>query len=164
MGDHLRIRPGEKVPVDGEVLEGHSNLDESMLTGESVPVEKSAGDSVIGGTVNGTGSLVIQAQEVGNETVLSRIIEMVGNAQRSQAPVQRVADQVAGWFVPAVLAAALLTFGLWWWLSPLQPALAYAIVNAVAVLIIACPCALGLATPMSITVGVGRGARAGVFV
>lgn len=164
IGDRLRVRPGEKIPVDGEVIEGRSNVDESMITGEPTAVQKAAGDRVIGGTVNGTGSFVMTANKVGSETTLSRIIEMVGSAQRSRAPIQRVADVVAAWFVPAVIAAAVVTFFAWWWLAPQQPALAYAIVNAVAVLIIACPCALGLATPMSIMVGVGRGAKAGVLV
>jgi len=164
LGDRLRVRPGEKVPVDGEVTEGRSNIDESMITGEPVAVQKSVGDRVIGGTVNGTGSFVMTANKVGSETTLSRIIEMVGSAQRSRAPIQRIADVVAAWFVPIVMAVAVVTFFSWWWLAPQQSALAYAIVNAVAVLIIACPCALGLATPMSIMVGVGRGAKAGVLV
>jgi Cu+-exporting ATPase len=164
IGDRLRVRPGEKIPVDGEVIEGRSNVDESMITGEPVAVPKSHGDRVIGGTVNGTGSFVMTANLVGRDTMLSRIIEMVASAQRSRAPIQRVADLVASWFVPAVIVAAVITFIVWWWLAPQQPALAYAIVNAVAVLIIACPCALGLATPMSIMVGVGRGAKAGVLI
>ncbi len=163
VGDRVRVRPGEKVPVDGVVADGRSSVDESMLTGEPMPVGKAAGDAATGGTVNGTGSFVMTASRVGGETTLARIVEMVGGAQRSRAPIQRVADAVAAWFVPAVILAALATFFAWWALSPEQPALAYALVNAVAVLIVACPCALGLATPMSITVGVGRGATAGVL-
>jgi Cu+-exporting ATPase len=162
-GDRVRVRPGEKVPVDGRVLEGHSSVDESMLTGEPMPVEKGAGDPVSAGTVNGTGSFLMEAERVGSETVLAQIIAMVAQAQRSRAPVQRLADQVAGWFVPAVLGIAALSFAAWAWLGP-EPRLAHAIVNAVAVLIIACPCALGLATPMSVMVGVGRGAQAGVLI
>jgi len=162
-GNRLRVRPGEKVPVDGVILEGKSTIDESMLTGEPVPVEKAQGDPVTGGTINGTGSFVMRAEHVGNETVLARIVQMVAEAQRSRAPIQALADRVAGYFVPAVLAAAALTFACWLWLGP-EPRLAHAIVNAVAVLIIACPCALGLATPMSIMVGVGRGAHAGVLI
>jgi Cu+-exporting ATPase len=162
-GDRLRVRPGEKVPVDGRVLEGRTNVDESMLTGEAMPVEKVGDDNVSGGTVNGTGSFLMEAERVGSETVLSQIIEMVAQAQRSRAPIQGLADKVAGWFVPTVLAIAVLTFAAWVWLGP-EPRYAYAIVNAVAVLIIACPCALGLATPMSIMVGVGRGAQAGVLI
>ncbi len=162
-GDRLRVRPGEKVPVDGTVADGSSPVDESMLTGEPVPVVKQPGDPVIGGTVNTTGSLVMTATKVGNETVLARIIHLVGEAQRSRAPVQRLADLVASWFVPAVVAVAVLTFIVWAVFGP-APALAYALVNAVAVLIIACPCALGLATPMSVMVGVGRGATEGVLI
>jgi Cu+-exporting ATPase len=162
-GDHLRIRPGEKVPVDGRVIEGHTSVDESMITGEAMPVEKTTRDRVTGGTVNQTGSIVIEAERVGSETVLSQIVEMVAKAQRSRAPIQRLADKVAGWFVPAVIAIAIVTFIAWAFMGP-EPRLAYAIVNAVAVLIIACPCALGLATPMSVMVGVGRGARAGVLI
>ncbi len=162
--DRLRVRPGDKVPVDGEIVEGRSNVDESMITGEPVPVEKAVGDAVIGGTVNGTGSFVMTALQVGSETVLSKIIDMVGSAQRSRAPIQRVADTVAAWFVPIVILVAIVTFFAWWLLAPAEPAIAYALVNAVAVLIIACPCALGLATPMSIMVGVGRGAKAGVLI
>lgn len=164
VGDRLRVRPGDRIPVDGRLVEGRSNVDESMITGEPVPVEKNVGDGVIGGTVNGTGSFVMTASQVGGDTVLAKIIDLVGSAQRSRAPIQRVADAVAAWFVPAVIAAAVLTFLVWWLAAPAQPALAYALVNAVAVLIIACPCALGLATPMSIMVGVGRGAKAGVLI
>ncbi len=162
-GDNLRVRPGEKVPVDGHVIDGRTNIDESMITGESMPVEKAPGDRVTGGTVNQTGSIVIEAERVGNETVLSQIVEMVAQAQRSRAPIQGLADKVAGWFVPAVIASAILTFVIWAVFGP-EPRFAYAIVNAVAVLIIACPCALGLATPMSVMVGVGRGAQAGVLI
>jgi Cu+-exporting ATPase len=162
-GDRLRVAPGDKVPVDGVVLEGRSSVNESMITGEPVPVEKAEGDRVIGGTINGTGSFILRAERVGAETMLGQIVAMVAEAQRSRAPIQNLADKVAGWFVPAVVVAAVLTFGAWMWLGP-EPRLAFAIVNAVAVLIIACPCALGLATPMSIMVGVGRGAQAGVLV
>lgn len=162
-GDQLRVRPGEKVPVDGRVIDGKTNVDESMLTGEPIPVEKTNGDKVSGGTVNGTGSFLMEAERVGSDTVLSQIIEMVAQAQRSRAPIQGLADKVAGWFVPTVIGIALLTFTAWVWLGP-EPRFAHAIVNAVAVLIIACPCALGLATPMSIMVGVGRGAQEGVLV
>ncbi|MBV9488818.1 MAG: copper-translocating P-type ATPase [Verrucomicrobia bacterium] len=162
-GDRLRIRPGEKVPVDGRILEGQTSIDESMLTGEPIPVEKTAGDPVSSGTVNGTGSFLMEAERIGSETVLSQIIAMVAQAQRSRAPIQRLADQVAGWFVPAVIAIALLSFVAWAWLGP-EPRLPHAIVSAVAVLIIACPCALGLATPMSVMVGVGRGAQAGLLI
>ena len=163
VGDRLRVRPGDKIPVDGIIIEGSSPIDESMLTGESMPVAKSPGDAVSGGTVNGTGGFVMEAQRVGDETLLSQIVAMVAQAQRSRAPIQGLADKVASYFVPTVLIIAVLTFGLWWWLGP-EPRLAFAIVNAVAVLIIACPCALGLATPMSIMVGVGRGAREGILV
>ncbi len=162
-GDRLRVRPGEKVPVDGVLLEGHSAVDESMITGESIPVEKSPDSKVIGATINGTGSFVMRAERVGSETLLARIVQLVGQAQRSRAPIQRLADRVAGWFVPAVVAIAAVTFISWFLLGP-QPRLAHALVNAVAVLIIACPCALGLATPMAIMVGVGRGARAGILI
>ncbi|MEP7324457.1 MAG: heavy metal translocating P-type ATPase [Gemmatimonadota bacterium] len=161
-GDRLRVRPGERVPVDGAVLEGTSALDESMLTGEPIPVEKSAGDRVIGATINGTGSLVIRAERVGAETMLAQIVRMVSEAQRSRAPIQKLADQVAGYFVPAVVLIAVLTFVVWGLAGP-QPRMAHAIVNAVAVLIIACPCALGLATPMSIMVASGKGATLGVL-
>jgi Cu+-exporting ATPase len=162
-GDRLRVRPGEKIPVDGVVLEGSSAVDESMITGESVPVEKSAGARVIGATVNGNGSLVMRAERVGSETMLAQIVQMVSQAQRTRAPIQRLADKVAGWFVPAVIAIAVMTFIAWAIFGP-EPRFAHAIVNAVAVLIIACPCALGLATPMAIMVGTGRGARAGVLI
>jgi Cu+-exporting ATPase len=161
--DILRVRPGDKVPVDGEVTEGRSTLDESMITGEPTPVEKQTGDSVIGGTVNQTGSFQMRADRVGHDTVLSQIVEMVAEAQRTRAPIQRVADTVASYFVPAVVAMAVLAFALWAWLGP-EPRLAYALINSVAVLIVACPCALGLATPMSIMVGVGRGAKDGVLI
>jgi Cu+-exporting ATPase len=162
-GDRLRVRPGEKVPVDGTVIEGTSGVDESMLTGESLPVEKKPGDRVIGGTVNGTGSFVMRAEKVGTDTVLARIVAMVSEAQRSRAPIQRLADVVASYFVPAVVVVAVVTFVAWALFGP-PPRMAYALVNAVAVLIVACPCALGLATPMSIMVGIGRGARAGVLI
>jgi Cu+-exporting ATPase len=162
-GDRLRVRPGEKVPVDGSLVEGRTTIDESMLTGEAMPVEKNPGDKVIGGTLNNTGSFIMTAERVGSETVLAQIVQMVSAAQRSRAPIQRLADKVAGYFVPAVLLAAVATFAVWAWIGP-EPRLAHAIVNAVAVLIIACPCALGLATPMSIMVGVGRGAHAGVLI
>ena len=161
-GDRLRVRPGEKVPVDGTVAEGASAVDESAVTGEPMPVEKHPGDRVVGGTVNATGGFVMRAERVGAETLLARIVQMVAEAQRTRAPVQRLADVVAGYFVPAVVAVALAAFALWAWLGP-EPRLAHALVNAVAVLIIACPCALGLATPMSIMVATGRGAGAGVL-
>jgi Cu+-exporting ATPase len=163
VGDLLRVRPGEKVPVDGVVDEGSSYVDESMITGEPIPVEKKAGERVIGGTVNGSGGFVMRAERVGSETMLAQIVEMVGRAQRSRAPIQRLADTVASYFVPAVLAVAMITFIVWAIWGP-EPRMAYALINAVAVLIIACPCALGLATPMSIMVAVGRGASAGVLV
>ncbi len=162
VGDRLRVRPGEKVPVDGKVLEGRSNIDESMLTGEPTPVEKSVGDAVIGATMNATGSLVIQAEKVGSETVLSQIVQLVAQAQRSRAPMQRMADKVAFWFVLAVLAVAVATFLAWGLFGP-EPSWTYAVLNAVSVLIIACPCALGLATPMSIMVATGRAAQGGVL-
>jgi Cu+-exporting ATPase len=161
-GDRLRVRPGEKVPVDGEVVDGRSSVDESMVSGEPMPVEKSDGAKVIGGTVNGTGSFVMRADRVGADTLLAQIVKMVGDAQRTRAPIQRLADRVAGWFVPLVIIAALITFAVWAVLGP-QPRFAYALVNAVAVLLIACPCALGLATPMAIMVGTGRGASAGIL-
>jgi Cu+-exporting ATPase len=163
VGDRLRVRPGEKVPVDGVVTEGRSAVDESMVTGEPIPAEKGPGDRLIGGTVNGTGSLVMRAERVGSETMLAQIVKMVSQAQRTRAPIQRLADVVSGYFVPLVVGVAVLTFIAWAWLGP-EPRMAYALVNAVAVLIIACPCALGLATPMSIMVATGRGATAGVLV
>ncbi|MHC4135507.1 MAG: copper-translocating P-type ATPase, partial [Planctomycetota bacterium] len=161
-GDRLRVRPDEKVPVDGTVLEGASAVDESMITGEPIPVAKAAGDRVTGATVNGTGALVMRADRVGAETLLARIVQMVAEAQRSRAPIQKLADVVAGYFVPAVVVTAILTFVAWAWVGP-EPRIAHALVNAVAVLIIACPCALGLATPMSVMVATGRGASAGVL-
>ncbi len=163
IGDHLRVRPGERVPVDGSVIEGSSLVDEAMITGEPIPVEKTAGSRVTGGTVNGTGSFVMTAERVGANTLLAQIVKMVSEAQRSRAPIQRLADVVASWFVPAVIAVAIFTFIAWSVWGP-QPRMAYAFVNAVAVLIIACPCALGLATPMSIMVGTGRAASAGVLI
>jgi Cu+-exporting ATPase len=162
-GDRLRIRPGDKVPVDGTVEQGASSLDESLITGESMPVTKAKGDRLIGGTINQTGTLVMIAEQVGRDTLLARIVQMVAQAQRSRAPIQRLADQVAGWFVPAVIAVALLAFAGWAIWGP-PPQLAYGLVAAVAVLIIACPCALGLATPMAIMAGVGRGAQMGVLI
>jgi Cu+-exporting ATPase len=162
-GDRLRVRPGDKVPVDGELIEGHSTLDESMVTGESMPVSKGVGAKVIGGTINRSGGFVMRAEKVGRDTMLSQIVQVVATAQRSRAPVQRLADQVAEWFVPAVILAAILAFSAWATFGP-EPPYAYALVAAVTVLIIACPCALGLATPMSIMVGVGRGARDGVLI
>lgn len=163
MGDLLRVRPGEKVPVDGEITEGHSSLDESMVTGESMPISKETGAKVIGGTMNASGSFVMRAEKIGSETMLARIAQMVASAQRSRAPIQRLADRVSGWFVPAVIGVAVLAFAAWSLWGP-EPRFAYGLVAAVAVLIIACPCALGLATPMSIMVGVGRGAKAGVLI
>jgi Cu+-exporting ATPase len=163
VGDKLRVRPGEKVPVDGIMIEGHSSLDESLVTGESMPVTKQTGARVIAGTLNQSGGFVMQAEKVGRDTLLAQIVQMVAQAQRSRAPIQRLADQVAGWFVPAVIVAALLAFGAWALFGP-EPRLAFGLVAAVSVLIIACPCALGLATPMSIMVGVGRGAQAGVLI
>lgn len=163
IGDRLRVRPGEKVPTDGVVDEGVSSIDESMVTGESIPVEKTRGDEVTGGTLNGTGGFVMTARRVGSETLLAQIVHRVGEAQRSRAPIQRVADRVSGYFVPAVIAAAAATFAAWALFGP-EPRMTHAIVNAVAVLIIACPCALGLATPMSIMVGVGRGALHGILI
>jgi P-type Cu+ transporter len=163
VGDKLRVRPGEKIPVDGTVVDGLSSVDESMVTGESIPVAKHAGDRVIGATVNGTGWLLMRAERVGSETMLAQIVKMVSEAQRSRAPIQRLADKVAAWFVPTVLLASVATFVVWFVKGP-EPHLAYAIVNAVAVLIIACPCALGLATPVAIMVGTGRGARAGILI
>jgi P-type Cu+ transporter len=163
VGDLLRVRPGEKIPVDGVVTEGRSAVDESMVTGESMPVSRAEGDRVIGGTVNQSGGLVLRAEKVGRDTVLARIVDMVARAQRSRAPIQRLADRVAGWFVPAVIAAALLAFSAWMAFGP-QPRFTFGLVAAVTVLIIACPCALGLATPMSIMVGVGRGAQSGILI
>lgn len=163
-GQELKVVPGDKIPVDGEVIAGSSTVDESMLTGEADPVQKKQGDNVIGGTVNQGGTLRIKATNVGEDTVLSQIVQMVGQAQRSRAPIQRLADTVSGYFVPAIVAIAVVTFVVWAFWSPEEPKLAYALLNAVAVLIVACPCALGLATPMSIMVGVGRGAKAGVLV
>ncbi len=162
-GDRLRVRPGEKVPVDGEVLDGHSSIDESMVTGEPIPVEKVAGDKVIGGTLNGTGGFVMRAERVGAETMLAQIVQMVAEAQRSRAPIQRIADVVAGYFVPGVVVIAIAAFIAWSLVGP-APAMAHGLVAAVSVLIIACPCALGLATPMSIMVGTGRGAQSGVLI
>jgi Cu+-exporting ATPase len=162
-GDRLRIRPGEKVPVDGEVLEGTSSVNESMITGEPIPVEKGPGSRVIGATVNGTGSLIMRAERVGSETLLAQIVRMVGEAQRSRAPIQRLADRVSGYFVPTVISISAVTFLIWAIAGP-PPRYSYALVNAVAVLIIACPCALGLATPIAIMVGTGRGATAGVLI
>ncbi|MDZ4347760.1 MAG: heavy metal translocating P-type ATPase, partial [Candidatus Binatia bacterium] len=162
-GDRIRVRPGEKIPVDGVVLEGTTSVDESMITGEPIPVEKTKDSRVTGGTVNGTGSLVMRAERVGSDTLLAQIVRMVAEAQRSRAPIQKLADVVAGYFVPVVVLAAVVTFIVWALFGP-EPAMAYALLNAVAVLIIACPCALGLATPMSIMVGTGRGATAGVLI
>ena len=163
VGDRLRVRPGERIPVDGVVLEGRSSVDESMITGEPMPVEKAPGDRVMGGTVNGAGAFVMRAERVGRDTLLARIVQLVGEAQRSRAPIQRLADRVSAYFVPAVVAVALLSALVWGTIGP-EPRLAHALVAAVAVLIIACPCALGLATPMSIMVGTGRGATAGILV
>jgi Cu+-exporting ATPase len=162
VGDALRVRPGEKIPVDGVVTEGISSVDESLVTGEPIPVEKSAGNRVVGGTVNGLGTFAMRAERVGSDTLLAQIVRMVSEAQRSRAPVQKLADRVSAFFVPAVVLAAILTFAVWAFLGP-EPRMAHALVNAVAVLIIACPCALGLATPMAIMVGTGRGAQAGVL-
>ncbi|EJJ26572.1 copper-transporting P-type ATPase [Rhizobium sp. CF142] len=163
VGDRLRVRPGEKIPVDGTLLEGRSSVDESMITGESMPVTKDAGSKLIGGTMNQTGAFVMEAGKVGRDTMLSRIVQMVADAQRSRAPIQRLADEVSGWFVPVVIVIAVLSFAIWMLFGP-EPRFAHGLVAAVAVLIIACPCALGLATPMSIMVGVGRGARLGVLI
>jgi Cu+-exporting ATPase len=162
-GDRLRVRPGEKIPVDGTIVEGESRIDESMLTGEPLPVSKEIGDPVIGATVNQTGAFVMEARRVGSETMLAQIVQMVADAQRSRAPIQSLADKVSAWFVPAVFVCAAAAF-LGWALAGPAPAMAYAMVAAVSVLIIACPCALGLATPMSIMVGVGRAARAGILI
>ncbi len=163
VGDRLRVRPGEKIPVDGTVLEGHSSVDESMVSGESIPVEKDTGAKVTAGTVNGTGGFLMKAERVGADTLLSQIVKMVSEAQRSRAPIQRLADRVAAFFVPAVILAAIATFLVWYFIGP-QPQFAHALVNSVAVLIVACPCALGLATPMAIMVGTGRGAGAGILI
>src|SRR5215470_6424588 len=162
-GDLLRVRPGEKVPVDGVTVEGQSNVDESMITGEPMPVSKDAGDKVVGATVNQTGSFLMRAERIGSETLLAQIVQMIAEAQRSRAPIQKLADTVSGYFVPAVISIALITFIVWSIIGP-SPSMAYALVNAVSVLIVACPCALGLATPMSIMVGVGRAAHAGILV
>jgi P-type Cu+ transporter len=162
-GDRLRVRPGESVPADGEVLEGASTVDESMMTGEPVPVSKAAGSKVTGGSINQNGSFIMRAEKVGRETMLAKIVQMVAEAQRSRAPIQRLADRVSGWFVPLVIAAALAAFAAWAVLGP-EPRFTYGLVAAVSVLIIACPCALGLATPMAIMVGVGRGAQSGVLI
>ena len=163
VGDYIRVRPGEKIPTDGSVVEGHSAVDESMVTGEAIPIEKTGGEKLVGGTINGTGTLVMKAERVGADTLLAQIVKMVSEAQRTRAPIQRLADTIASWFVPAVLAAAAITFFAWALFGP-QPHYAHALVNAVAVLIIACPCALGLATPMSIMVGTGRGAGEGILI
>jgi Cu+-exporting ATPase len=163
VGDRLRVRPGEKVPVDGIVAEGHSSVDESMISGEPIPVEKDSGTKVTAGTLNGTGGFVMRAERVGADTLLSQIVKMVSEAQRSRAPIQRLADRVSAYFVPAVVVSAIVTFAVWYFAGP-QPLFAHALVNAVAVLIVACPCALGLATPMAIMVGTGRGARAGILI
>ncbi|MEM9965690.1 MAG: copper-translocating P-type ATPase [Asticcacaulis sp.] len=162
-GDILRVRPGEKIPTDGEILSGRTHIDESMITGESMPVSKSEGERVTGGTVNQMGSFTMTATRVGGDTLLSQIVAQVASAQRSRAPIQRVADKVSAWFVPAVIAIAITTFVIWWWVGP-EPKLSFALLNAIAVLIIACPCALGLATPMSIMAGTGRAARAGILI
>lgn len=163
LGDRLRVRPGEKIPVDGVVLEGTSSIDESMISGEPIPVEKEEGSKVTGATVNGTGSFIMKAERIGKDTLLAQIVKMVSEAQRSRAPIQRLADLVSAYFVPAVILIAVMTFILWSWIGP-EPRMAYALVNAIAVLIIACPCALGLATPMSIMVGTGRGATVGILI
>jgi Cu+-exporting ATPase len=163
VGDRLRVRPGEKIPVDGIVLEGHSSIDESMISGEPIPVEKDKDTKVTAGTVNGTGGFIMRAERIGADTLLAQIVKMVSEAQRSRAPIQRLADQVSSYFVPAVIVAAIVTFAVWFFAGP-QPRFAHALVNAVAVLIVACPCALGLATPMAIMVGTGRGARAGILI
>lgn len=162
VGDKLRVRPGEKIPVDGTVLDGKSSVDESMITGEPIPVMKSKGDKVVGATINGTGSFIMSAEKVGGETLLSRIIHMVAEAQRSKAPIQKLADSVAGIFVPVVISISIITFIVWAIWGP-EPAFSFAIINAVSVLIIACPCALGLATPVSIMVATGRGALQGIL-
>ena len=163
IGDRLRVRPGEKVPVDGSIIDGRASIDQSLVTGESMPVTKAAGDALVAGSINKTGSFVMRAERIGADTLLARIVQMVAQAQRSRAPIQRLADQVSGWFVPGVIAAALVAAGVWYAVGP-QPRFTYALIAAVSVLIIACPCALGLATPISIMVGVGRGAQAGVLI
>lgn len=163
VGDRLRVRPGEKLPVDGTVLEGHSSVDESMISGEPIPVEKDNDAKVTAGTVNGTGGFVMRADRIGADTLLAQIVKMVSEAQRSRAPIQRLADRVAAYFVPAVIGSAIVTFVVWYFVGP-QPHFAHALVNAVAMLIVACPCALGLATPMAIMVGTGRGACAGILI
>src|SRR4029078_4484083 len=163
VGDRLRVRPGERVPVDGAIVEGRSAIDEDMVTGESMPVTKGVGETVIGGTMNQSGGFVMRADKVGRDTVLARIVQMVAQAQRSRAPIQRLGEQVSGWFVPAVIVAALLAFVAWSVWGP-EPRFTFGLIAAVSVLIIACPCALGLATPMSIMVGVGRGAQSGVLI
>jgi Cu+-exporting ATPase len=163
VGDRLRVRPGEKIPLDGEILEGSSTIDESMITGESTPITRKPGDPVIGATINGTGSFLMRVEKTGEDTLLSQIVQMVAKAQRSRAPIQKTADRVAGIFVPFVLAVAVITFVVWSIWGP-APAMALGLINAVAVLIIACPCALGLATPVSIMVGIGRAAQEGILV
>src|SRR5882757_5374609 len=162
VGDRIRVRPGEKIPVDGLIVSGQSSVDESMLTGEPLPVDKKAGNQVAGATINQTGTLIIEAVHVGADSLLSQIVALVSEAQRSRAPLQKLADRVAAWFVPAVIGISTITFIVWWAIGP-EPRLAFALVNAVAVLIIACPCALGLATPISIMVASGRGAQFGVL-
>ena len=162
VGDRLRVKPGEKIPVDGAVVEGSSRIDESMLTGEPVPVAKSAGDKVSGGTVNATGSFIMRAERVGSDTLLGRIVHMVEEAQRTRAPIQRLADRIAAYFVHTVVVIALPTAAVWWFFGP-EPAATFAPVNAVAVLVIACPCAVGLATPISMTIAMGEGAKAGIL-
>ena len=163
VGDHLKVKPGEKIPVDGTIIEGQTSIDESMITGEPVPVEKSADDSVSSGTINGNSSFIMKAEKVGDETLLSQIVDMVNKASRSKAPIQNLADKISAWFVPAVVVIAIITYGVWALFGP-EPAHVYALINAIAVLIIACPCALGLATPMSVMVGVGKGAQNGVLI
>jgi Cu2+-exporting ATPase len=163
VGDHLKVKPGEKIPVDGTIIEGSSIIDESMITGEPVPVEKSKDDSVSSGTINGNGSFIMKAEKVGADTLLSQIVDMVNKASRSKAPIQNLADKISGYFVPVVIVISLITFGVWATFGP-EPAYVYALINAIAVLIIACPCALGLATPMSVMVGVGKGAQNGVLI
>ena len=163
IGDLLRVRPGEKIPLDGIITDGHSTIDESMISGEPIPVAKIRGERVIGATVNQTGSFLMRTERIGSETLLAQIVQMVADAQRSRAPIQKLADRVSGYFVPAVLVCAVAAFVAWLMFGP-APALAYALVSAISVLIIACPCALGLATPMSIMVGVGRGAQSGILI